>query len=109
MDNIELIGYIATCFGAIQLLPEILKALRTHHLRDVAWGMLALMIISSILWIVYGFSKMIIPLAISAGLNMLFELFLVGLKIHYSSAKNPLLQPATEREPVLSESPDEQD
>ena len=109
MDNIELIGYIATCFGAIQLLPEILKALRTHHLRDVAWGMITLMIVSSILWIVYGFSKMIIPLTISAGMNLLFEIFLVALKIHYSGAKRPMLRPATQSEPVLSETPDKRE
>lgn len=103
MDNLELLGYIATCFSAISLLPEVLKALKTHHLRDLAWGMLALMIVSSSLWMIYGYAKGVTPLVISAGMNLLFELFLVGLKLHYSKSKKPLLRPAVETENVSSE------
>ena len=108
MDNIELIGYIATCFGAISLLPEVLKALKTHHLRDLAWGMLALMTVSSTLWGIYGYSKMVIPLVISASMNLMFEIFLIALKIHYSKAKRPLFQTAIAQKSALNDIPDEQ-
>ena len=100
MDNIELIGYAATLFGAIQMVPEIIKALKTHHLKDVAWGMLWLMNASSVLWIIYGLSREVLPLTISAGMNLLFQVILVSLKIHYDKAKRPLMKPVGETQPV---------
>lgn len=105
MDNIELIGYIATCFSALSLLPEIIKALRTHHLRDLAWGMMGLMVTSSALWLYYGAAKLIIPLTISASMNLFFGLTLVSLKIHYARAKRPLMRAAVQTEAVLSDPP----
>jgi uncharacterized protein with PQ loop repeat len=104
MDTLEIIGYLATLFGATQLIPEIIKALRTHHLRDVSWGMLALMLSSSTLWVAYSLGKQITPLAISAGMNFLFETMLIFLKIYYSKTKRPLLnRPAIQTSPVKNE------
>ena len=98
--DIELIGYVATVFGATQLVPELFKALRTHHLRDVSWGMLALMLAGSILWLAYGILKTIMPLSISAGMNLIFGSVLTLLKMHYSKAMRPMMRPAMESEPL---------
>ncbi len=100
MDNLEIIGYLATLFGATQLIPEILKALKTHHLRDVSWAMLLLMIISSVLWIIYGVAKQTTPLAISSSLNLIFEIVLTVLKFHYHKNSRPLLYPAAVKQPA---------
>jgi len=89
MFDIEIIGYLATSIGAIQLLPELLKALKTHHLRDVAWGMLVFGLTGSLLWGTYGIMKNIIPLVISAVINCTLEIILINLKIHYSHTKRP--------------------
>jgi len=94
MDSIELIGYAATAFGSIQLIPEIMKALKTHHLRDLSWGMLALGLSSSILWIIYATASHTTPLAISSSMNLIFGLTLAILKARYHKAKRPLLHQA---------------
>jgi|WetSurMetagenome_2_1015567.scaffolds.fasta_scaffold502058_2 MtN3 and saliva related transmembrane protein len=103
MNYIEMIGYSATFFGAIQLIPEIAKALKTHHLKDLSWGMLFLMLFSSILWIIYGAASNVIPLVISASMNFVFELTLTLLKLKYLKAKMPLLRPAVEKQLVVED------
>ena len=100
MNYLELLGYAATLVGAIQLVPEVMKALRTHHLKDLSWGMISLMLISSVLWIAYGIAILTIPLVISAGMNMLFEVSLAVLKVKYHKNNAPLFNPATQKQTV---------
>ena len=86
----EILGYIGASMGAVSLVPEVLKALRTHHLNDLAWGMLFLMLSSSVCWFTYGMTMHVLPLLLSSAINMGMESFLVVLKLRYSKEKMPL-------------------
>lgn len=103
MDNIELIGYCATAFGSVQLIPEISKALKTHHLKDLSWGMLSLMISSSVLWVIYAVLSHTTPLTISSSLNLIFGLTLATLKLHYHKFDRPVLRPAEKTQSAESD------
>ena len=87
----ETVGFIAATFGAISLIPEIVKALRTHHLQDLSWGMILLFMGSSTLWFLYAINTHDNPLIISCTVNLFNESVLVFLKIHYSHVKMPLM------------------
>ena len=80
METIDLIGYLATAFGSTHLIPEVIKAVRCRHLRDLSWIMLAFMLIGSFLWFTYGFMQKIAPLYVSAGINGVSTLTLIYLK-----------------------------
>lgn len=88
----EIIAILATVSGAIQLIPEVIKALKTHHLKDVAWSMLFMYFAASALWITYGFSIQQIPLIISAGFNLCMETTLIILKQKYQKHRKPLFK-----------------
>jgi MtN3 and saliva related transmembrane protein len=90
--EIETIGYLATICSITSLIPEIFKALKTHRLRDLSWGMICLMTLGSALWTMYGIAKESLPLQISAGVNLVFETILIYLKIHYSRHGHPILR-----------------
>ncbi|MBI2463971.1 hypothetical protein HYV57_03375 [Candidatus Peregrinibacteria bacterium] len=92
---IEIIGFLAGILGSISLIPEIRQALHTHHLKDVAWGMLCMFAISSFLWCLYGFHINQYPLIIFDGFHFLLTLFLIFLKFHYGRGNEPLLKVAT--------------
>ena len=92
MNNIELIGYIAATLGAISLIPEVIKALHTHHLKDVSWLMLLMLISGSLLWGVYSIFTKNYPLLASACINCANEGTLIYLKFTYEKNKNPLLK-----------------
>lgn len=84
------IGTAAAVCGAVSLIPEVTKAYRTHHLQDVSWGMLLLLLSSSILWGSYGVAIHDLPLVLSAGTNFLMETALIVMKKHYGKTGQPL-------------------
>ncbi len=90
--DIEILGYIATLFSATQLVPEVMKALKTHHLRDISWAMLAIMLISSVLWTGYGVLKGSMPLLLSAGINGIMQAVLIFLKWNYGRRGHHILR-----------------
>jgi len=85
----ELIGMTASITGAVSLVPEVLSAFKTHELEDLAWGMLALYFVTSLSWEIYGILSGNNPLIFSAGINMVMEISLMGIKLKYGkSLKN---------------------
>jgi len=91
METLQIVGYLAACLGAMSLIPEVIKALRTHHLQDVSWGTLLLLLLSSILWGIYGICTKDIPLGLSASVNFAMDMTLMTLKRHYDVTGQPLL------------------
>lgn len=116
MNTWIIIGYLATLTGAISLIPEVIKAYHTHHLQDISWGMLSLLISSSVFWGAYGYHLHDSPLIISAIMNFMAEFTLIAMKKHYDVTGKPLvehfkkkktftkqLQPAMENETIETE------
>lgn len=89
--TIEIIGFAAAVLGSISLIPEITKALKTHHLKDVAWGMLILSAFSGICWIAYGLHIQSYPILLSDTLHLSCVGLLIFLKIHYQNDNPPIL------------------
>jgi len=92
MEFWTLIGTAAAFCGAVSLIPEVIKAYKTHHLKDVSWGMLFFLMLSSGLWGSYGLHINDIPLALSASMNLVLEIILIYMKWHYSATGKPLSQ-----------------
>ena len=90
MNPVEFIGFIAAALSCISLIPEVHQALRTHHLKDVAWGMLLMMTLSSFFWLVYGTYNDVMPLIVSSALQLALQVGLIGLKILYDKNNKPL-------------------
>lgn len=88
---IEIIGFAAAVLGSISLVPEITKALKTHHLKDVAWGMLILSAFSGSCWIGYGLHIQSYPILLSDTLHLSCVALLIFLKIHYNNNNPPIL------------------
>ena len=78
------IGYSAALMSTINVVPEILKAAKTHHLGDVAWGMLILGNISNLMWIFYAIYLRETPLMISSVIIFAMSMILLYQKIIYS-------------------------
>ncbi|MBX2931738.1 MAG: hypothetical protein KF781_07330 [Chitinophagaceae bacterium] len=53
--EIELIGYIGSFLTSITFLPQVYQAWKTKSVGDVSIWMIAIVIISTIIWLIYGF------------------------------------------------------
>ncbi|MBI4836019.1 MAG: hypothetical protein HY817_02050 [Candidatus Abawacabacteria bacterium] len=83
MIHWEVVGFIASILGSIQLIPEVLAAYKSKQLTDIAWGMLFLTTTSAALWLVYALQFQLWPVLISAVVNFIMGLSLVSLKVRY--------------------------
>ena len=88
MEYSQILPLLATCCGSVVLVPEVYKAIKSRHLRDVAWGMLVLFLICSFSWFLYGFLSHNVPLMISSGINFCMETTLMNLKFKYEKGEN---------------------
>ncbi len=80
MSGWELVGFLASILSACTFLPEVLAAIKSKHLYDVAWGMLLLMVSNCVLWIVYAIYYGIFPVILSASLNLIMGSILIFIK-----------------------------
>ncbi|MBI2463972.1 hypothetical protein HYV57_03380 [Candidatus Peregrinibacteria bacterium] len=90
MDIWSIIVLLAALTGVVSFIPEVYKALNTHHLKDVSWGMLFLFFVCSSLWSLYGYMIHEILLMASASFNILMEIILISLKVRYDKMKAPI-------------------
>ena len=66
------IGLIAGVMGVLLYLPQILRAYKTKHTIDIAWGTYRFILVNDILWTLYGLGLdnpiIYIPNGLSIGL-----------------------------------------
>jgi len=77
------VGMLAAVFTTVAFLPQVIKAFKTKHTKDLSLVMYLLFSMGLFLWIVYGFYLGSIPIIVSNVITLVFSLFLVGLKIIY--------------------------
>lgn len=83
----EIIGFVASCFSAIQLIPEVIKSWRCKNLDEVAWGTINFVIIGQVLWLIYGFKFGLWPIIIAGVVHGVMGMSLAYLKIKYAPVR----------------------
>jgi MtN3 and saliva related transmembrane protein len=79
----DLVGYVAGSLMSIVSVPQIIKSLKTKSVKDLSFLTLALLVIGSTLWMVYGFLITSWPVIIMDLIAIFINLFLLIIKIKY--------------------------
>lgn len=77
------IATLAITLTAIQLLPQVIKSLKTKKTRDLSLGLIIIVLSGALLWIIYGIHIQDIPVIIANSLNLAASLILLTLKIKH--------------------------
>ncbi len=80
---IEYVGYIAGAITVFAFLPQVLKAWRTRHTRDISWLMIALLIVSGLLWLQYGLLTADLPLVVTNAGMVSMNLGILAAKVRF--------------------------
>ena len=75
-----IIGISAAFVDAIKTAPQLYKSYMTKSTKDLSWSTLFLSSTSGLLWFLYGYSQIDIPIIISASFYFLSNLLLVYVK-----------------------------
>jgi len=80
---VELVGLIAGICTTVAFLPQIIKILKTKHVKDISLGMYIIMTSGIFLWMVYGILLGRIPIIFANGISFVLCFMVILAKIRY--------------------------
>ena len=85
MDDIitNIIGYTAGFCAVIITLPQIYKIITTKKAKDISIWSIILLLVTSLLYTIYGILIDSMPLIIMDAISFVLEGILLGLKIYF--------------------------
>lgn len=84
MNITDIIGYAAAVIGTSLMLPQVIKSLKTKSVKDLSYLTLILYFFNCLLWGIYGFLIMAIPIIICNSIALAISIFQLGLKVKYN-------------------------
>ena len=78
--KLAFIGLLAAFFSIIGLMPQVYKAYKTNHTRDISLKWLILSMIANVLWFTYGISNMVLPIMITSSSICVMTIALILMK-----------------------------
>lgn len=82
---VNIIGFLAAFTSTISLIPQITKMLKSHSVNDVSLGMIINFLLTSVLWIAYGFMITSWSVCLTNIIMLAFAIIMFWLKIKYSN------------------------
>jgi len=83
MDIMFIIGMFAAILTTSAFLPQVIKAHRSKHTKDLSLEMFVVFSIGLILWIVYGVILWSLPIILANSITLLLCAYLIILKIKF--------------------------
>ncbi|MBF0446571.1 MAG: SemiSWEET transporter [Magnetococcales bacterium] len=83
MEGVEILGYLAGFLTAGSFLPQALQTWKTRSTQDISLGMFVIYVISTLMWIVYGFLIQAWPLMAANGAILVMATFILFMKLQY--------------------------
>lgn len=85
MDWIEYIGLLGSAISSITFMPQVYQVYKTKSVGDVNLTMLLIVFISTIIWLIYGIGKGLLPVILCNSIICLLSLLLIYFKISYGN------------------------
>ena len=83
MTYLDILGLAAGILTTIEVIPQVLKSLRTRSTKDLSWGSLILVLVGLLLWLAYGIGKKDLWISLSTGVTATFYVCLIVSKAVY--------------------------
>lgn len=85
---IEIIGIVATILIVIAYVPQLIQVLKAKSAENVNGEMFSILIISNILWIIYGFNINAYSIILCNGLNLIQSTIIIYYKYNNQIIKS---------------------
>lgn len=82
--NLEmLIGMLAGILTTIAFVPQVLHVYKTRSAKDISFGMYAIFVSGVLLWLVYGWMIMALPVIIANAVTLVLAVAILVGKIKF--------------------------
>lgn len=83
MDWTEVIGHVGSALSSITFMPQVYQAWKTKSVGDLNLSMMIIVFISTIIWLIYGFGRGLLPVIICNGIICILSLVLIYFKFSF--------------------------
>ena len=83
MDWIEVIGLFGSLLSSITFIPQVVQTWKTKSVSDLNLTMLLIIVLSTIIWLVYGFGRGALPVIIANAIIFILSIILVYFKFTF--------------------------
>ncbi|MBH8565618.1 SemiSWEET family sugar transporter [Nostoc sp. CENA67] len=83
MDFLTVLGLVAGTLTTIAFLPQMYKTWQSKSAKDVSFVMLITFMSGLFLWFIYGIYLQALPIILSNGVCLFFNMIILWLKIKY--------------------------
>ncbi len=84
MDWTEVIGHIGSALSSITFMPQVYQAWKTKRVGDLSLAMMCIVFLSTIIWLIYGFQRGLLPVIICNGIICFLSLVLIYFKLSFN-------------------------
>lgn len=83
MDWTEVVGHIGSALSSITFMPQVYQAWKTKSVGDLSLAMMLIVFLSTIIWLIYGIGRDLLPVIICNGVICLLSLVLIYFKFSF--------------------------
>jgi MtN3 and saliva related transmembrane protein len=83
MNYIDLIGYFGSFLTSVTFVPQVYKTWQTKSAGDLSLAMMCIVLLSCIVWLVYAFSLMLLPVIIANSIIGVLSIILIYFKLTF--------------------------
>lgn len=84
MDWIEVVGLSGSVLSSITFMPQVYQTWKTKSVGDLNLSMMGIVFLSTVIWLVYGVGKNLLPVIICNGIICFLSLVLIYFKLRFS-------------------------
>ncbi len=88
MNWSEYFGHIASILSGIAFVPQVYYTWKTKSVKDLNLSMIFIVFISTIVWLVYGISNVLLPVIICNAIIFALSFTLIVFKIKYKNYRS---------------------
>ncbi len=86
MDWTEVVGHIGSALSSITFMPQVYQAWKTKSVGDLSLAMMLIVFLSTIIWLIYGIGRDLMPVIICNGVICLLSLVLIYFKFSFKKS-----------------------
>jgi len=83
MDSIDWLGHAGSLLSSITFIPQVYQTWKTKSVADLNVFMMLAVFVSTVIWIIYGFFKGLVPVMICNSVICCLSLLLLYFKFKF--------------------------
>ena len=83
MDWTDVVGHIGSALSSLTFIPQVYQTWKSKSVKDLNLSMMLIVFVSTLIWIVYGIGRELLPVIICNSIICFLSVILIYFKISY--------------------------